>query len=93
MPFMNNVEKCGGARGATNDVTIWRIRVACWLCKATLTRLRAHAHTDGQVCDTNCFSTATMTGESASVTLYVHCLSCLIYCASDTQTKLSTEPR
>ena len=40
VPFMNNVEKYGGARGATNDVTIWRVRVACWLCKAT----RAHTH-------------------------------------------------
>ena len=30
----HNVEKYGGARGATDDVTIWRIRVACWVAKA-----------------------------------------------------------
>jgi hypothetical protein len=32
------------ARGATNDVTIWRIHVACWISTATCTY--AHAHTD-----------------------------------------------
>ena len=31
----DNVEKCGGTRGGTNDVTIWRIRVDCWISKAT----------------------------------------------------------
>ena len=36
----DDVEKCGGARGATDDVTIWRIRVACWVSKATCT----HSH-------------------------------------------------
>jgi hypothetical protein len=48
----DNVEKCGGARGATNDVTLWHIPVACWISKATRTRMdapghkheRAHAH-------------------------------------------------
>jgi hypothetical protein len=40
-----NVEKYGGARGATNDVTIWRIHVACWISKATCTR----THTDKYV--------------------------------------------
>ena len=37
--------KYGGARGTTNDVTIWRIRVACWISKATRTHTHAHAHT------------------------------------------------
>ena len=48
--------------GATNDVTIWRIRVACWISRAICTyahararvptctharaRARKHAHTD-----------------------------------------------
>jgi hypothetical protein len=40
-----NVKIFGGARGATNDVTIWRIRVECWISKAT----RAHANTDKYV--------------------------------------------
>ena len=30
-----NVEKFGGASGATIDVTIWRIRVVCWKRKVT----------------------------------------------------------
>jgi hypothetical protein len=29
---------------ATNDVTIWRIRVACWISKAARTYALAHAH-------------------------------------------------
>ena len=37
------VEKCGGARGATNYVTIWRIRVACWINKATHAQALTHA--------------------------------------------------
>jgi hypothetical protein len=29
---------------ATNDVTIWRKRVACWISKAIRTYSHAHAH-------------------------------------------------
>ena len=32
---------------ATNDVTLWRIRVACWIRKATCTYAHAHAHAPG----------------------------------------------
>jgi hypothetical protein len=39
----DNVQKCGGAKESTNDVTIWRIRDARRTGKAT----RAHAHTHG----------------------------------------------
>ena len=46
---MRYAEKCGGARGATKDVTIWRIRIACWISKGTRTdthvRTRAPART------------------------------------------------
>ena len=59
----DNVEKFSGDRRATNDVTVWRIRVACWINKAISTyahaqvhasdyppaRTRTHAHTDQQV--------------------------------------------
>ena len=38
----DNVEKYGGARGATNHVTMWRIRVAWWISKAIRTPARAH---------------------------------------------------
>ena len=43
----DNVEKCSGDRGTTNDVTIWRICVACWISKAICTYALAHAHAHG----------------------------------------------
>jgi hypothetical protein len=52
-------KKNSGDRGATNDVTIWRIRVACGISKAICTY--AHVHTDTHhVRNTYCFSTTTM---------------------------------
>ena len=33
--------------GATNDVTIWRIHVACWISKAAFTYAHAYAHASG----------------------------------------------
>ena len=36
------METYGGAREATNNNTVWFMRVACWINKAT--RARAHAH-------------------------------------------------
>ena len=67
-------KKCGGDRGATNDIKIWRIRVACWISKAIWTyahahvhalgyphaRTQAHAYTHGPINYTYYFSTATM---------------------------------
>ena len=44
-PLWGNVEKYGGASEDTNDVTMWRIRVACWISKATCTHARVHTHT------------------------------------------------
>ena len=53
-PFMR-CRKIYWRLGATNDVTTWRIRVACWICKAMCTYARPrvrvptctrkHAHT------------------------------------------------
>ena len=75
----DNVEKYGGARGATNDVTIWRIRVACWISKATYTHAHAqahalrhtHAHTRAHKrtkrLNSYCFSTITMIRKRVSV--------------------------
>jgi hypothetical protein len=37
----------GRDRGATNDVTIRRIRVACWISKAICTYAHAHVHAFG----------------------------------------------
>jgi hypothetical protein len=81
-PLWDNVEKYGGTRGATNDVTIWRIRVACWLSRTACTHkptrlgMRAHTHTLTQICNIYCFSKATVFRERASVYVILHRLSC-----------------
>ena len=76
---------------ATNDITTWRIRVACWIRKATRTRMhtftrsgtsinaraRAHTHTHTQICNMYCFSTAKMTRERTSVLRYTY-IACLV---------------
>jgi len=50
------------------QVTIWRMRTACCITKATYTLT---------ICNTYCFSTATIVARTRlDVTLYVHCLSC-----------------
>jgi hypothetical protein len=52
-------------------MTIWRMRVSCWLPKATNTH---------RVCNTHCFSTTIMIARRRiNVTLHVHCLSCFYY--------------
>ena len=73
-----------GARGETNYVTTWPIRVACWLSKSTCTRprtrapTRTHARSHTEIYNIYCFSTVTtVTRTRLNVTIYVHCLSCL----------------
>jgi hypothetical protein len=68
----DNVENFSGDRGATNDVTISRIRVACWISNAICTQAHAHAPgyphtrthaqacTHRPICNTYCFFTATI---------------------------------
>ena len=43
----DNLEKYGGARGYTNDVTIQGVRVACWISKTTCTQAHEHSHALG----------------------------------------------
>jgi hypothetical protein len=43
----DNVENYSGNRGAIHDVTIWRVRVACWISKAICTYAHAQAHALG----------------------------------------------
>ena len=51
--------------------TIWRMRIACWIRKATLHTLR--------LCNTHCFSTATMVVRThLNVKLQVRGLSCCL---------------
>ena len=44
----DNIEKYGKDKGATNDVTIWRIQVACRISKATCPHGHEHAHDPGR---------------------------------------------
>ena len=49
-------------------MTVWHMRTACWIPKATNTNT---------ICNNYCFPTATMvTRTCINVTLYVRCLSC-----------------
>ena len=59
----DNVEKYGGARGATNDIIIWLIRFAYWISKATRIHTPKHSgicmdwcdHTHTDICNICCF--------------------------------------
>jgi hypothetical protein len=77
----DNVEKCSGDRGATNDVTIWRIRVACWINKATCTYAPGYPHALArtQISNTCCFSVAPMIRERASMLRYTHITSLVFW--------------
>ena len=76
-------------RGATNGVTVWRIRIACCISKATCTCPRVcvpistdpHARIHNRpISNSYCFSTATMIREHASMLryTYVALLLCLL---------------
>jgi hypothetical protein len=70
------VEKYGTARQATDDITIWRMRFACWIKKAG-----GHTH---KICNIYSFSTATMVARTRlNVTLYVQCVSCCVVLEGD----------
>ena len=57
-------------------MAIWRIRIACWIPKATNTH---------RMCSSHCFSTPTMVARTLpSDMLYVHCLSCISHYRSFT---------
>ena len=56
------------------QMTIWRMRVACWISKATHT----NTHTL-RIFNTYCFPAATMAVRTRlNNTLYLHCLYCLL---------------
>ena len=82
-PLWDNVEKYSGVRGAINDVTTWRMRVACWISKATCTHAHAQAHARRiyariQICNIYCLSTATIIRERASVLRCTY-FACLVF--------------
>jgi len=54
-------------------IAIWRMRIACWITKATQT----DRHTHICICHSHCFATTTMFARTRLiVTLFAHCLSC-----------------
>jgi len=56
------------------QMTVWRMRIACWIPKATNTL---------RICIIYCFSTVTVIiGTCLSVRLPLHCLSCVCVCHS-----------
>jgi len=59
------------------QITTWRMRIACWIPKATNTHTHTHTHTHTQY-NTYCFSTATTVIRTRlNVTSYVHWSSCI----------------
>jgi hypothetical protein len=77
----DNVEKYGGTRGASSDVTIWRIRVACWISNATCTHAHANAQSPGKRTHTHMQYLSLFHDNNNSrtrlyVMLHEHCLSC-----------------
>jgi hypothetical protein len=82
----DNVEKSGGDWWATNEVTIWSIRVAAGLARLrartrmhTLMRpgIHVHARTHRPISNNFSFSTATVIRERASLLRYT-CIACLV---------------
>jgi hypothetical protein len=53
-------------------LVIWRIRITCWISKATCT----HTHT--QICNTYCFSATTIIRERAWLLRYTY-IACLVF--------------
>jgi hypothetical protein len=70
-----------GARDATNENIIRRMRFACWISKATTSTrsqqcTHPYTHTHTEICN-YCVSTATMVSwKRLNITLYIHCLYC-----------------
>ena len=75
------------ARGVTNDVTKWRLRVEWWISKTKRKHAHANAHSRGHkhararththTRNIYCFSTATVIREPASILRYTY-IACLV---------------
>ena len=76
----DNVEKCGGARGATSDGTIWRMHMDCRTSKATHTLACAHApgYPHARTHRQLLFHGNSDLRTCLNVTLYVHCVLLLL---------------
>jgi len=63
------VEKYVGAREATDDNIIRRMRIAFWITNAKRTHARTHTHS---VYNTHCFSTPTMVMGTRLSYIYIY---------------------
>jgi hypothetical protein len=70
----DNAEKSGTARRATDSNIVRRMRISCWITKAT--------DTHSEYFNTLCFSTATMVARKR---LNVQYIVCLFFMFSDTE--------
>ena len=68
---MQTVEKCRIAGPATEGDIIRRLRFACWITKATDIHL--------EYVTQRFFTTTTVARRRLNVTLYVHCMACLLW--------------
>jgi hypothetical protein len=82
--WWDNVEQCGKARLATDGDIIRRMRVACWITKATETHTHIYKHTHTHTQSyTYCFSTATIvTRTRQDLNAYIRCLSFFFSCVN-----------
>jgi hypothetical protein len=69
-------------------MTIWHMRIACWISKLTNTHTHTHSHTHThthRICNIYCFSTARVVARTClSVTLYVPTLPVSFVCGTAT---------
>jgi hypothetical protein len=71
-PLWVNVEKCCGAGESTNDNITQRMRIACWICKAT--------NTYSEYAVLIAFPQPQWLHECALMfVFYIHCLPCLLF--------------
>jgi hypothetical protein len=78
---MRNVEKYGTARHITDDNTIRRMRIACWITRTIDTNTF-------KICNTYCFSTVTIVTRTLLNVTFIRTMSCLVnyYLFPSTQT-------
>jgi len=65
------------AEGGRPQMTIWRMRISCWIAKVTPLPPHTHTHTHKlTICNNYCFSTETMLQERVSMLpdMYIACL-------------------
>jgi hypothetical protein len=79
------VEKYGRARHATDDNTMRRMRIACWITKAT--------DTHSELILTALQWQQCLRERASRLLLYAHCLSCLFSILFDNIDRLATELR